>query len=158
MVYTCTIPFGHGVCLSFFIASKINKTPLKCNVTNHGNALKTYTRHKQVDGMETIILACTILLNANRAGSMDKRTWLGVQGTSEATIQSVKLLNCALACWTRSICIQQYSQRCQFSRFLWKLSRFFFNSEKFLYICACSTAGGNAFCVSRCHTNSRVPW
>ena len=47
MVYTGTIPFGHGVCLSFFIASKSNKTPLKCNVTNRGNALQDLNAHKK---------------------------------------------------------------------------------------------------------------
>ena len=38
-----------------------------------------------------------------RAGSLGKRTWLGVQGWSEATVESFKLSNCALARWTRTI-------------------------------------------------------
>ena len=39
---------------------------------------------------------CAVLLNANRAGSMGKRTWCGVQGRSEATIQMFKLCTCRL--------------------------------------------------------------
>ena len=37
-----------------------------------------------------------MLLNANRAGSTGKRTWLGVQGSSEATVQMFKLCACPL--------------------------------------------------------------
>ena len=49
---------------------------------------------------------CAVLLNANRVGSTGKRTRLGVQGRSKWPF---KFSNCALARWTRSICIQRYS-------------------------------------------------
>ena len=39
---------------------------------------------------------CTVLLNANRAGSMGKRTHLGVHGRSKATVQIFKLWACPL--------------------------------------------------------------
>ena len=39
---------------------------------------------------------CAMLLDANRAGSMGKRTRLGVRGRSEATVQILKLYACPL--------------------------------------------------------------